>query len=640
MQFNIADIVDYRLQCFELDYMSENENRLNFMIVSQLCALMHRDDKLMCSNRSFDGQKSPSKTMMDYRFRGFTVCMGAFLFLHGIGRKRLRLLRKRAIEHGIQPVRHGNAGRTPTHKVMTFEDVQHVVDFLNNYAENNALILPGRVASFRDQSLKLLPSWETKTAMHDLYAKSCPDDIKPVCRRSFVRIWKKTLPHIIIQMPRSDLCLTCQQNTTSMAALANMSDEVKTDRIKSSLEHLNLVQRERLYYTDTIQKCKDMLASHPTKSLLGNQVKSFSGASHISFDFAQQVHIPNLPDQPGPIYFLTPYKIGLFGIHNEAMGIQVNYVIPECTVTGKGANSVVSMVHHYLSHYTLGESVLYIHADNCVGQNKNNTVMQYLCWRVLCGLNRVIKITFLPVGHTKFAPDAGFGMIKSKFRRNQICTISEMCCCITESTPVTKMNQVQLVGDENCIDVPTYDWQQKFLPMNFRIIKNIKQLHHFTFTSVALGSVSCKVDTLAEEEVHTILTDIPDSTTVNALPPVIHPVGLSPERQWYLYENIRPLVPEYAQSTLCPRPACDRRTFAQAHSERKAAESSCTADEKRSKGKSVTEKVPKPESAQHLASPKRKKQTCSYCHETGHVNRVLRGHISCPRRRVAEEADG
>jgi len=420
MHFNIADIVDYRLQCFELDYMSENENRLNFMIVSQLCALMHRDDKLTCSNRSFDGQKSRSKTMMDYRFRGYTVCMGAFLFVHGIGRKRLRLLRKRAIEQGIQPVRHGNAGRTPTHKVMTFEDVQRVADFLNNYAENNALILPGRVPSFRDQSLKLLPSWETKTAMHDLYAKSCPCDVKPVSRRSFVRIWKKTVPHIIIQMPRSDLCLTCQQNTTSMVALANISDEVKTDRIESSLEHLNLVQRERLHYTDTIQKCKDMLVSHPTKCLLGNQVRSFPGASHISFDFAQQVHIPNLPDQPGPIYFLTPYKIGLFGIHNEAIGIQVNYVITEGTVTRKGANSVVSMVHHYLSHYTLGESVLYIHADNCMGQNKNNIVMQYLCLRVLCGFNRVIKIMFLPVGHTKFAPDAGFGMIKSKFRRSQI----------------------------------------------------------------------------------------------------------------------------------------------------------------------------------------------------------------------------
>ena len=83
-----------------------------------------------------------------------------------------------------------------------------------------------------------------------------------------------------------------------------------------------------------------------------------------------------------------------------------------------------------------------------------------------------------------------------------------------------------------------HDWQQKFQLMNFMAIKNIKQLHHFTFSSVNLWSVSCQVDTLAEEEVHRILRDIPDSATVNALTPVIHPVGLSPERQWYLYESI------------------------------------------------------------------------------------------------------
>ena len=56
---------------------------------------------------------------------------------------------------------------------------------------------------------------------------------------------------------------------------------------------------------------------------------------HISFDFAQQVHIPHLPDEPGPMYFLTPYKIGLFGVYNKAAGIQVNYVIPENAVTGE-----------------------------------------------------------------------------------------------------------------------------------------------------------------------------------------------------------------------------------------------------------------------------------------------------------------
>jgi len=104
-------------------------------------------------------------------------------------------------------------------------------------------------------------------------------------------------------MPRSDLCQTCQQNTVETGALANMDDT-------KYLEHLNLAQRERLYYTDTIQKCTD---------------KTFN-ATHISSDFAQQLHIPRLSYQPGPVYFLTPYKIRLFGVHNEAVCLHVNYV--------------------------------------------------------------------------------------------------------------------------------------------------------------------------------------------------------------------------------------------------------------------------------------------------------------------------
>ena len=38
---------------------------------------------------------------------------------------------------------------------------------------------------------------------------------------------------------------------------------------------------------------------------------------------------------------------------------------------GKGANCIVSLLHHYLSNYGFGETRLTLHADNCSGQNKN-----------------------------------------------------------------------------------------------------------------------------------------------------------------------------------------------------------------------------------------------------------------------------
>ena len=35
----------------------------------------------------------------------------------------------------------------------------------------------------------------------------------------------------------------------------------------------------------------------------------FPKVVHFSFDFAQQIHFPNSPQQVGPLYFLTPVSV-------------------------------------------------------------------------------------------------------------------------------------------------------------------------------------------------------------------------------------------------------------------------------------------------------------------------------------------
>lgn len=129
---------------------------------------------------------------------------------------------------------------------------------------------------------------------------------------------------------------------------------------------------------------------------------------------AQQIFIPSNPLQPGPIYFLAPYKIGIFGIMCETKSQQQNYLIPEAVVVSKGANAVVSMLHHFFEYHGNGETDMLLHADNCVAQNKNNILMSYLNWRIQKKLNHSIHISFLPVGHTKFLCDWAFGLFKKK----------------------------------------------------------------------------------------------------------------------------------------------------------------------------------------------------------------------------------
>ena len=75
--------------------------------------------------------------------------------------------------------------------------------------------------------------------------------------------------------------------------------------------------------------------------------------------------------------FRSLYKANLFGVCNDGRSVQTNYIFGEDQSIGidnahsHSANSVVSMLHHYLSHFGEGERSCSFNADNCGGQNKN-----------------------------------------------------------------------------------------------------------------------------------------------------------------------------------------------------------------------------------------------------------------------------
>ena len=174
-----------------------------------------------------------------------------------------------------------------------------------------------------------------------------------------------------------------------------------------------LATKERSYYQSVCDISKAQVRAQFTAGNTFSPPPPFSSPEpcsllkkvHYSFDMAQQVHYPANPLQPGPIYFLTPRKCALFGVCCEALPRQITYLIDEASDTGKGANSIASFLHHFFKVHGLGECEVHLHADNCVGQNKNNTVMQYLMWRTMVGLHKKIALSFLIVGHTKFSPD-------------------------------------------------------------------------------------------------------------------------------------------------------------------------------------------------------------------------------------------
>ena len=158
-------------------------------------------------------------------------------------------------------------------------------------------------------------------------------------------------------------------------------------------------------------------------------------------------------------------------------------------------------------------------------------MMQYLIWRVLTGLYHTIMISFMVVGHTKFAPDGCFGLLKRSFRKTEVSGLSDLEEIVLSSSVV---NECQLVGSQTGnVIVPVRYWAD-FLSPKFRRLIGIKKYHHFQFSTSFPGVVKLKVHSGGQS----LLKDPTWTLAATDLPPVIQPTGLSLERQQYLFEKI------------------------------------------------------------------------------------------------------
>ena len=122
--------------------------------------------------------------------------------------------------------------------------------------------------------------------------------------------------------------------------------------IRQAEQHLKEVTKERSLYKTAIDTAKQSIRQYfssdgvfsPPQPACKSQPSSRLITAHYSFDVAQQVLYPNDPQQPGSMYFLTPRKCAIFGVSCEAIPRQVNYLIDESVDTGKGANTILSML--------------------------------------------------------------------------------------------------------------------------------------------------------------------------------------------------------------------------------------------------------------------------------------------------------
>lgn len=261
----------------------------------------------------------------------------------------------------------------------------------------------------------------------------------------------------------------------------------------------------------------------------------------------------------GPIYFKTPRKAQLFGVCGEGISRQTNYLIDEADFPEKDANTVISILDHFFTPHGLGEKYACLTADNCVGQNKNNAVLHYLIYRVLAGLHDSIELSFLIVGHTKFAPDGYFGLIRRCYRRSNIYTYEDLVQAVLNSSE-NGHNTCQPTGHYFTLtdskQLIYRDWSSWLLKF-FKKIPDITTYRHFKTVKNKPGIVSLKKSVDGDEtEIQILKRDVPfGKNRAFRLPSKISPKGLSLERQGYLYEQIRMHIPdEQDKDTTCPKP--------------------------------------------------------------------------------------
>ena len=152
-------------------------------------------------------------------------------------------------------------------------------------------------------------------------------------------------------------------------------------------------------------------------------------------------------------------------------------------------------------------------------------------------------------GHTKFAPDRCFGIIKKSYRSRFVSSLYYIAEAIEESS-VIRTNLAQIIGHpDGTTVVPVFDWT-KFFNGVFQIVPGLLKYHHFRVDSTEPGIVFAREFADSDE----IRINILKSSFPVGHPDIIPPKGLLPERKQYLFKEIRQFCKAGYEDLVAPHP--------------------------------------------------------------------------------------
>ena len=131
--------------------------QLDMVILGSIMATVRKDDISQCRHKPAKRQK----TMMTYMHHGHHLCVRTYNFLHGIGSHRVKHVKASYLMYGLATRTHGNSNNTLAN-TLSYQSICHLTKFIQNYAEQHAILLPGRIPQFKQDDVKLLPCSNSK----------------------------------------------------------------------------------------------------------------------------------------------------------------------------------------------------------------------------------------------------------------------------------------------------------------------------------------------------------------------------------------------------------------------------------------------------------------------------------------------
>ena len=202
---------------------------------------------------------------------------------------------------------------------------------------------------------------------HYYYYKCKNDSTEPISIHTIRNNFKTICSNIHIRYPNKDICHTC--NIYRVQLQANKDIKIQC------CNHCD----ETVYRREIYKQYKGL------------------GINIFSFDFKQNIQLPNQLYQSSILFFKSKFYLNCFNIVDEINFFHNIYIYKENYA--KTADEVNTMLLNFLKNKKLTNNII-MYSDNCCGQNKNRYLIALLHYIVEIGLVESIRLKFLLPGHS------------------------------------------------------------------------------------------------------------------------------------------------------------------------------------------------------------------------------------------------